>query len=126
MEMIPIMVRTMRHQKRSAPHISTAALTETFGTCQTDSSDSHLTMGYIPLHTAHDHRLTHVQPVTDANASPRLYDFIKQNKIKATHFMIGANILTAPAPFLTVFNDLQSWSYTPSPALVLSLLILVL
>jgi len=47
-------------------------------------------------------------PVNDPTASPRLYDFIKQNHIRATHFMIGANILTAPAPFLTVFNDLQN------------------
>jgi peptidoglycan/xylan/chitin deacetylase (PgdA/CDA1 family) len=47
-------------------------------------------------------------PVTLADASPRLYDFIKQNNLRATHFMIGENILTAPAPFLTVFNDLQN------------------
>ena len=33
--------------------------------------------------------------------------------------MIGANILTAPAPFLTVFNDLQSRYPTPFPALLL-------
>jgi len=47
-------------------------------------------------------------PVTDPNASPRLYDFLKQNNLNATHFMIGENILFAPAPFLTVFNDLQN------------------
>lgn len=33
--------------------------------------------------------------------------------------MIGSNILGAPAPFLTVFNDLQSRYPTPFPALLL-------
>jgi len=47
-------------------------------------------------------------PVTLAAASPLLYEFMKTNSIKATHFMIGANILTAPTEFLTAFNDLQN------------------
>ena len=64
---------------------------------------------YLSLRPIHRHRrLTLVQPVTIADASPKLYDFMKQNSIKATHFMIGSNILTAPTQFLTAFSDLQS------------------
>lgn len=45
-------------------------------------------------------------PVGDPNASPRLYDFLKLNNQKVTHFMIGANILANPTIFLRAFEEL--------------------
>ncbi|KDQ11597.1 carbohydrate esterase family 4 protein [Botryobasidium botryosum FD-172 SS1] len=43
-----------------------------------------------------------------APASVRLYDFLKQNNQRATHFMIGSNILANPQIFLQCFNDLAN------------------
>ncbi|TFK55730.1 glycoside hydrolase/deacetylase [Heliocybe sulcata] len=39
--------------------------------------------------------------------SPELYSFLKNNSIKATHFMIGVNILTDPAAFTQAYVDIQ-------------------
>jgi peptidoglycan/xylan/chitin deacetylase (PgdA/CDA1 family) len=39
--------------------------------------------------------------------STQLYDFLAANNQKATHFMIGINILNNPQLFLRAFNDLQ-------------------
>ena len=46
-------------------------------------------------------------PSGDPQASGRLYDFLKVNNQKVTHFMIGANILAAPAAFLRAFEELE-------------------
>ncbi|KAI0832445.1 hypothetical protein BC628DRAFT_1414745 [Trametes gibbosa] len=40
--------------------------------------------------------------------SPQLYDFLKQNNVITTHFMIGKAILSAPTGFMQAFDDLQS------------------
>ncbi|KAI0638210.1 hypothetical protein C8Q77DRAFT_1153878 [Trametes polyzona] len=40
--------------------------------------------------------------------SPELYDFLKQNNVITTHFMIGKAILASPAGFKQAFEDLQS------------------
>ncbi|KAG8906059.1 hypothetical protein FRB99_007716 [Tulasnella sp. 403] len=48
-------------------------------------------------------------------ASPRLYDFLKANNQKATHFFIGVNILASPQIFLQAFqngNDIASHTWT--------------
>jgi hypothetical protein len=45
-------------------------------------------------------------PSGDPNASGRLYDFLKLNNQKITHFMIGANILAAPDIFMRAFEEL--------------------
>ena len=46
-------------------------------------------------------------PVSDAGASPRLYDFLKQQNQRITHFMIGANIRDNPQVFLRAFQELD-------------------
>ena len=45
-------------------------------------------------------------PVNFPDASPKLYDFLKANNQKVTHFMIGANILNAPDMFMRAFEEL--------------------
>ncbi|KAH9853447.1 hypothetical protein C2E23DRAFT_104802 [Lenzites betulinus] len=40
--------------------------------------------------------------------SPALYDFLKENNVITTHFMIGINILGSPSGFTQAFEDLQS------------------
>jgi len=37
-----------------------------------------------------------------------LYDFLQQNNQRATHFMIGINILTSPQLFVRAFDELQN------------------
>lgn len=39
--------------------------------------------------------------------SDRLYDFLKLNNQKVTHFMIGANILANPSMFMRAFAELD-------------------
>ena len=56
-------------------------------------------------------------PVGDPNASPRLYDFLKQQNQIITHFMIGTNILGAPDIFLRAFQELGSEPCLSSPPL---------
>jgi peptidoglycan/xylan/chitin deacetylase (PgdA/CDA1 family) len=46
-------------------------------------------------------------PVGLDGASNALYDFLKQNNQKITHFMIGENILNNPATFLRAFQELD-------------------
>ncbi|KAG8839891.1 hypothetical protein FRC18_000014 [Serendipita sp. 400] len=46
-------------------------------------------------------------PVSYPTASPRLYDFLKANNQKVTHFMIGANILGNPQMFLRAYEELE-------------------
>lgn len=46
-------------------------------------------------------------PVSVQDASNRLYDFLKANNQKVTHFMIGANILYNPDVFLRAFQELE-------------------
>ena len=85
-----------------------AAPTGIFGMRQTEPSASRLMMASVFPCCSLRSRLTPAQPVTLESASPLLYTFLKTNNIKATHFMIGENILTAPTQFLTAFSDLQS------------------
>lgn len=45
-----------------------------------------------------------------------LYDFLQQNKTRATHFMIGRNIAQRPQAFLQAFNQgddiaVHTWSH---------------
>ena len=58
-------------------------------------------------------------PVSDTDASPRLYDFLKENNQRVTHFMIGINILASPDMFLRAFQELggelRASSPLPSP-----------
>ena len=46
-------------------------------------------------------------PVGDPDASPRLYDFLKEQNQKISHFMIGANIRDNPQVFLRAFQELE-------------------
>src|SRR5258706_6199278 len=46
-------------------------------------------------------------PVGDPDASPRLYDFLKEQKQKISHFMIGANIRDNTQVFLRAFQELE-------------------
>ncbi|KIM25956.1 carbohydrate esterase family 4 protein [Serendipita vermifera MAFF 305830] len=46
-------------------------------------------------------------PIGLPQASERLYDFLKLNNQKVTHFMIGANILGNPSTFMRAFEELQ-------------------
>ena len=46
-------------------------------------------------------------PVGDPDASPRLYDFLKDQNQKISHFMIGANIRDNPQVFLRAFQELE-------------------
>lgn len=46
-------------------------------------------------------------PVGDPTASGTLYDFLKLNNQKVTHFMIGSNILYNPTVFLRAFSELD-------------------
>jgi peptidoglycan/xylan/chitin deacetylase (PgdA/CDA1 family) len=56
-------------------------------------------------------------PVGDPDASPRLYDFLKEQNQKISHFMIGANIRDNPQVFLRAFQELEddigvhTWSH---------------
>jgi len=56
-------------------------------------------------------------PVSEAEASPRLYDFLKEQNQKITHFMIGTNIRDNPQVFLRAFKELEddiavhTWSH---------------
>ena len=56
-------------------------------------------------------------PVADPDASPRLYDFLKEQNQKISHFMIGANIRDNPQVFLRAFLELEddigvhTWSH---------------
>ena len=50
------------------------------------------------------------------NNSPALYDFLKQNNQKATHFYIGTNIKAYPKVFLQAFGNgddiaVHTWSH---------------
>ena len=47
-------------------------------------------------------------PVGDPDASPRLYDFLKEQNQKISHFMIGANIRDNPQVFLRAFQELEN------------------
>jgi chitin deacetylase len=42
-----------------------------------------------------------------SQGSSTLYPFLQQNNIRATHFMIGINILNQPDLFTTAYEDLQ-------------------
>ena len=46
-------------------------------------------------------------PVSEPDASPRLYDFLKAQNQTVTHFMIGANIRDNPQVFLRAFQELD-------------------
>ena len=46
-------------------------------------------------------------PVSEPDASPRLYDFLKAQNQTMTHFMIGANIRDNPQVFLRAFKELD-------------------
>jgi len=56
-------------------------------------------------------------PVSKPDASPRLYDFLKEQNQKISHFMIGANIRDNPQLFLRAFQELEddigvhTWSH---------------
>ncbi|KAK0542117.1 hypothetical protein OC845_006760, partial [Tilletia horrida] len=56
-------------------------------------------------------------------ASPQLYNFLGQNDIAATHFMIGSNILDYPAEFDAIFKmpnqhiAVHTWSHNMSTTL---------
>lgn len=47
-------------------------------------------------------------PVADPDASPRLYDYLKAQNQKISHFMIGANIRDNPEVFLRAFTELEN------------------
>lgn len=49
--------------------------------------------------------LTQTRNITQSQFSPALYTFLKKNKQRATHFMIGVNILTNPSAFLQAYAD---------------------
>lgn len=50
-------------------------------------------------------------PVGYPEASPRLYDFLRANNQKVTHFMIGANIRNNPDVFMRAFQELEGMSF---------------
>ena len=56
-------------------------------------------------------------PVSEPTASPRLYDFLKEQNQTITHFMIGGNIRDNPKVFLRAFEELDhdigvhTWSH---------------
>jgi chitin deacetylase len=62
-------------------------------------------------------------PVGKPDASPRLYDFLKEQNQKISHFMIGANIRDNPQVFLRAFQELEddigvhTWSHPYMTAL---------
>jgi chitin deacetylase len=74
-----------------------------------DAPDGVIAIGFDdgPSLVSEDPYHVHADLISISKGSPTLYPFLQQNNIRATHFMIGINILNNPDEFTTAYEVLE-------------------